>query len=295
MSAVSESITRRMTLGDLAERYGWEPVPPFSCAITVTSLADDVDSVMPGALAVFGDQANAQTLDQARRRGAYAAVVSSAVRSDLPADFDLPLLVGGADDRRLGQLASQMAADPSSSLAVFAVCGPQSVEVARQLARCLHVLGNPVGVLSAGGSYSLERALKLTYPLNVLDVQHCLAVCCEDGAAVAVIALDEATVARQGLQSVSVDVLGSLQSNGPHADRAFIEGLRDDYGFLFDDAMRLSVCTEESDALARLAVTSLHQHDERHLSLAIAMMLAAGVRRASIRSALRVADALHEA
>ena len=292
MSAVSESITRRTTLGDLTERYGWELVPAFASGVTVTSLADDLDSIIPGALVAFGDKTNAQALYRARCRGAYAAIVSPAVRGMLPDDFDLPLLVGGMDACRLGQLACLMAGEPSSSLAVFAVCGDQSVQVAGQLARCLHMLGNTVGLLSAGGSYSLERTLKLAYPLNALDMQHCLAVCCEDGAAAVAIALDDQSVAPEGLQSVRVDVLGSLQPAPPRADQACIERLQNKYGFLFGGKMRLTSCTEESNALARSAAKSLDSLDERHLSLAISMMLAAGIRRSSIRNALRVADDL---
>lgn len=41
----------------------------------------------------------------------------------------------------------------------------------RDLADFLHMLGNPVGVISAGNSQSLERFLDLNYPLSILDVQ----------------------------------------------------------------------------------------------------------------------------
>ncbi len=292
MSAVSESITHRTTLGQLAERYGWALVPSFTSGVTVTSLVDNLDSITSGALAVLGDATNAETLYHARSRGAYAAIVSPAVYETLPNDVDLPLLVGEINARRLGQLACLMAGEPSTSLAVFAVCGDQSAQAAEQLARCLHVLGNPMGLLSASGSYSLKRALNLDYPLNALDMQQCLAVCCEDGAAAVVIALDGQSVAPDGLQAVSVDVIGSLQSTTPRADQAYIERLQDEYGFVVDGRMRLSVCTEESNMMASIAAQSLRSYDERHLSLAIAMMLAAGVRRASIRNALLVADDL---
>lgn len=293
MSAVSESITHRTTLGQLAERYGWDLVPSFTSGVTVTSLVDDLDSITSGALAVFGDATNVETLYHARARGAYAAMVSPAVYETLPNDFDLPLLVGEIDARQLGQLACLMAGEPSTSLAVFAVCGDQSAQVAEQLARCLHVLGNPMGLLSANGSYSLKRTLNLDYPLNALDMQQCLAVCCEDGAAAVVIALDALSVAPDGLQAVSVDVIGSLQSGSPREDQAYIERLQREYGVVFDGRMRLSVRSEESDMLANIAAQSLQSCEEQHLSLAIAMMLAAGVRRASIRNALRMADDLY--
>ncbi len=45
--------------------------------------------------------------------------------------------------------------------------------------------------------------------------------------------------------------------------------------------------------LARQAAGTLDQEDEQRLSLAIAMVLAAGVHRTNIRSALRMAKELH--
>ena len=78
----------------------------------------------------------------------------------------------------------------------------------RDLADFLHMLGNPVGVISSGNSQSLERYLDLNYPLSILDVQRTMAVCAEDGAAAVILALSEETLKDDALQSVSVDVLG---------------------------------------------------------------------------------------
>lgn len=50
MSAVSESIAQRVTLGMLVERYGFEVDPPFATNVTITSLSDAVDTVIPGSL-----------------------------------------------------------------------------------------------------------------------------------------------------------------------------------------------------------------------------------------------------
>ena len=46
MSAVSESMNRRMTLGLLASRYGFDLDPTFATEVTITSIADDIDSVV---------------------------------------------------------------------------------------------------------------------------------------------------------------------------------------------------------------------------------------------------------
>ncbi len=45
MSAVSEFMNRRMTLGLLASRYGFDLDPTFATEVTITSIADDIDSV----------------------------------------------------------------------------------------------------------------------------------------------------------------------------------------------------------------------------------------------------------
>ena len=47
MSAVSESIAQRMTLGMLAERYGFDIDPEFASNVTITSLSNAVDTILP--------------------------------------------------------------------------------------------------------------------------------------------------------------------------------------------------------------------------------------------------------
>ena len=295
MSAINESIMQRTTLGQLVEHYGWDLVPAFASGVTITSLASDVESVTPGELVILGDDADVDKLPRARARGAYAALVPPSTRGALLADADLPLLFANPTSQQLGLLTSRMAGNPSASLAVFAVCGStarQNAAVVSQLTRFLHMLGNPVGMLSVAGSYSLERDLNLTYPLNMLDVQRSLAVCSEDGVAAVAVSLDDLTISAHGMQAVNVDVLGSMQPVPPNADQAFIERLQDEYGFRTENPIKVTVRTLESDALARQAAGALSQEDEQRLSLAIAMVLAAGVHRTNIRSALRMAKEL---
>ena len=80
MSAVSESMNRRMTLGLLASRYGFDLDPAFATEVTVTSIADDIDSVRPGALFMPSMQVDEQQLRQVQALGAYGAVVPHALR-----------------------------------------------------------------------------------------------------------------------------------------------------------------------------------------------------------------------
>ena len=75
MSAVSESMNRRMTLGLLASRYGFDLDPAFATEVTVTSIADDIDSVRPGALFMPSMQVDEQQLRQVQALGAYGGGV----------------------------------------------------------------------------------------------------------------------------------------------------------------------------------------------------------------------------
>ena len=210
MSAVSESMNRRMTLGLLASRYGFDLDPTFATEVTITSIADDIDSVRPGALFMPSMQVDEQQLRQVQALGAYGAVVPHALRGKTDG-VQIPLIYAEPTAQQLGKLASEMAGSPSDSLAVFAVAGNDAQAVdqgVRDLADFLHMLGNPVGVISSGNSQSLERYLDLNYPLSILDVQRTMAVCAEDGAAAVILALSEETLKDDALQSVSVDVLG---------------------------------------------------------------------------------------
>ncbi|MBM6698934.1 UDP-N-acetylmuramyl peptide synthase [Bifidobacterium pullorum subsp. saeculare] len=289
MSAVSEAVSQRMTLGALADRYGWDLDPRFARTVTVTSLADSVDSVASGALYLPAGSVDAGRLAEAARHGAYAAVVPHAMRGAADG-ADIPLLYGEPTADQLGKLASDMTGAPASVLAVFAVAARDPEEgqaAARAVATLLHMLGNPVGVISAAGSRSLDRALTLRHPVGVLDAQRAFAIAAEDGAAAMVVCLDDRTLAPQALASVSVDVLGAC-SLGMDARR-----LAERYGFRAARSGAPVARTSDSDALAALVPPSAGGPDPRHLSLAIAMAMAAGVRRANIRNALRVAQDLH--
>ncbi|KAE8128331.1 MULTISPECIES: UDP-N-acetylmuramyl peptide synthase [Bifidobacterium] len=292
MSAVSESVGRRMTLGYLVDHYGFDLEPSFAMDVTITSLADDVDSVGPGSLYIPSHSVDAEHLERVRARGAYAALVPHAMR-EMASDAQFPLLFAEPDARQIGKLASDIAGKPSGMLAMFAICGEDGDEVEANVVRLadfLHMLGNPVGVISASGSSSLERRLDLRHPVGILDVQHTLAVCGEDGAAAAVIALNERTLRPDALQSVGIDVLGSVDD----VRQQSISSLRaaQGYGFIADKQLTMTMRTEESDVLASQSALGQGDESERRLSLAIAMTLAAGVRRGNIKSALRVSREL---
>ena len=337
MNVVDEYSRIRVTLGFAAKNYGFEVVPAFASEVTITSIAHDVRNVRPGGLFVPIGHIDRRQLEAARDAGAYAALVSPEFRGEA-ADLGLPLLVSSANPVALGKLACDINADPSSCLATFAIAGDDDDEIhanVLRLADFLHMLGNPVGVISDAGSTSLQRELSLQYPLNIADVQHALSVCAEDGAAAVVIALNSATLAKNALQSVSIDVLGVEQtqnesnsgaesdskSNSESEDEtefkdaasnvkisakisssplypAYATGmsfyaLRQRYGFSGREHAYCVTRSAESDELAELADQIGGNDVQRHLSLSIAMVLAAGVRRGTIKSALRVSHELH--
>jgi len=208
-------------------------------------------------------------------------------------NVQIPLIYAEPTAQQLGKLASEMAGSPSDSLAVFAVAGSntQTVEQGvRDLADFLHMLGNPVGVISAGNSQSLERFLDLNYPLSILDVQRTMAVCAEDGAAAVILALSEETLNDDALQSVNVDVLGCDDKGLSEAE--IVKSVAR-FGCTVGKQTHIAGRTQESDALAAQATEAYGQTDSSALSLSIAMVLAAGVRKANIKSALRVSRDLN--
>ena len=289
MSAVSESMNRRMTLGLLASRYGFDLDPTSAAEVTITSIADDVESVRPGALFVPSADVDVHQLSQAQEQGAYGAIVPHALRGQTD-DIQIPLIYAEPTMGQLGKLVSDMAGNPSD---VFAITGKNREIVeseVRNLADFLHMLGNPVGVISSSDSQSLERFLNLEYPLSAIDVQRTMAVCAEDGAAAVILALDEETLREDALQSVSVDVL-ACDDNG--LSDAEVAKLVAKFGCAVGKQTRIAGRTQESDLLAAQAATAYGQTDSRSLSLSIAMVLAAGVRKANIKSALRVSRDLN--
>lgn len=351
MNAVDEYSRVRVTLGFAAKNYGFEVVPAFATGVTITSLAHDVRQVRPGCLFVPIGHVDKRQLEAARDAGAYAALVPPEFRNEA-STLGLPLLVSSYNPVALGKLACDINGDPSSCVATFAVAGDDDDEIHAnviRLADFLHMLGNPVGIISDSGSMSLQRELSLQYPLHIADVQHTLSVCAEDGAAAVVIALNSATLSKNALQSVNIDVLGAEESSAEKAsvEKSSVEktsvessaesseekisseksevnsevkseikseikssvektaldylpplrqlsfySLRQRYGFASRDHAYCVTRSAESDELAQLADQIGGKDVKKHLSLTIAMVLAAGVRRGTIKSALRVSREL---
>lgn len=293
MSSLSEAATHRTTLGMLADRYGYELSPKFSRAVTVTSLASDIDSVTAGSLFMPGKRIDAARVAAASRKGAYAVMLPKSMRSsDLEAD--IPLVYADPTPREIGQIASNMTGNPAGTLAVFAIAGINDDQIhanVEMLSQFLHMLGNPVGTICAGDSQSLDRFLDLRYPMDILSMQRVLSVCSEDGAAAVILALDDNTLQPDALQSVGADVIGYDGVANPMAGQDLVEQACERYGCGIDEGTHIAFRTDETDQMAVQADFGLDK--VRSLSLAIAMVMAAGVKKANIRSALRVSRELH--
>ena len=182
---------------------------------------------------------------------------------------DIPLLYGDFDDRVLGDLPSGLAGGPSNAMAVFAVTGAdeQAVDAGvSQLSEFLHMLGNPVAVITASGSTSMTRTMNLNYPLGILDMQRALSVCAEDGVAAVIIAMDDRTLAEHALESVNVDVLGTEDVNAS----ASLNELKTRYAFVAEHDMSMTSSTPESDEMAADSPAMYDRVRLGHMSLAIA-------------------------
>ena len=321
MSAVGGSAEHRITLGYLAQRYGFDLEPAFASNVTITSLANDVASIRPGSLFIAPNNVNSGLLERSGMRGAYAVLLPPAERVP-SSEPQIPILFGQPSTAQLGALTADIAGLPSQALAMFAVCSfddDESGAVANMLHDFLHILGNPVALISAQDSSSLDSELHASYPLNIIDVQRFLSLATEDGAAAAVISLDSDTLEHDAMSGVDIDVLGvawseshgaqtSEETNAATADaqpaigrerrdnaktqpttdemHACAEQAARSFGFVLDSQTHVVGRTSESDALA--THSSLEPNDElvHRLSLAISMAMAAGVRRNTIRNAL---------
>ena len=277
MSAINETTSQRLTLGMLQDRYGYELVPDFARDVTVTSLANDVDSVTPGALYMPGIRIDKGRIALAVRRGAYAVMLPTSMRNAVD-DPQVPVLFADPSPRQIGELAASIAGSDVDRVR-------EDVDV---LAQFLHMLGNPVGTVCEGDSQSLERFLDLSYPVDAFAMQRVFSVCVEDGAAAIILALNARTIAPGALESVGVDVLGYDDAGG-HVDE-MIAHVGEQYGCTLDANTHLAQRDAETDAMAEQA--DFGDGHARALSLAIAMTLAAGVRKTNIRNALRVSKEL---
>ncbi|WP_018142675.1 hypothetical protein [Alloscardovia criceti] len=341
MSSVSESITEHITIGDIRRRYGISTIGTHRDAVTLTSVADALEDITPGALYISStSQYDPRIVHAAAKRGAYAVVFMAPDKSrigqdtddsdaeatsdviDVPIDPEIPVLFADLHNDTRARIAADMTAMPSASLAVFAVQGDNAPLVMAELYHLLHYLGNPLGIIDTRGGVSLERELGLKTPLSPLDIQKMLYIMLEDGATSVIIQVDDSVLEALALTSVKVDVYTNTSRetfNVPEletqsmetqrltqrtflnrrANRNDAEELRrlarQDVQAYGADISNQTLCvevTEEAMALVREIIGEKNTEHFNELAMAVSMVLAAGVKRNSIKSALGLSHEL---
>lgn len=289
MSYANESRITSVTIQQLRESYGIEVHHNDCGPVTITSLATSLEEVTQGSLYIPSEQAIASdpSCIQATQRGAYAVLV----RRDMPIDVaqvSIPVLYGTLSEQELGAIAALLHHHPAQNIAIFAIIGQHTARYAQQLAYILHILGNPVGVICESAVKSLDSDVHMAMPMNAIDVQRMLGVIVEDGAAAAVIGVDQQTLQRGALATVGLDICALIQddhklgSTGINETAAY-------YGAVISEQIAIATPNADSDELARVLKPHGETQELAVLSTCIAMVMAAGVRKNNIRSALKVA------
>lgn len=296
MSGLGDVPIRRVTLDYLKKNLSARTDESFTGLVTFTSCATDLDSVSPASLYVPpASESSIDDLKKAVSKGAYGVLLPESQRSAVStARLGIPVLFATGIQHKLGNVAAYMEGDPSESLAVFAVFGQGCEKVAAKLATLLHILGNPVGLVSSQKAYSLNRGLDVKFPLNAVQLQHIEAVGLEDGVAALVIAADEQTLDPNALIGTQLDVCADTAVAGAAA--ALDSDADDSSQELPTPNFGASPLPQTHVVKAGMFHSELGQiADSVHLSdstsrVSIAMALAAGITASSIEQAVQVSE-----
>lgn len=218
MSFLTGNISGHYTLEDLMHQFKVTSTFPYGRDITITSLTDDTVAASPGGLYLgHGDGDIPAEIRNAQAQGAYCILFPSSVskvisQKELQSAATVPVLFGDLNQFDLGRLAHMLAGRPTDTLATFGVVGSQATYASDSLAQLLHLLGNPIGVIDSRRSFSLERELTCTYPLNPIDTEMILSQMLEDGVNTVVLTINDRTFKRGALSQVGLDVCGRTQS-----------------------------------------------------------------------------------
>lgn len=279
MSGLGDIPFRRVTVEYLKKNLPARVEETFVNLVTLTSIATDLDAVTPGSLFVpDSEHSDEEDLHAAEAKGAYAVLLAEGdTHATSSEDLGIPVLFARDISEKLGKVAAYMEGDPSESLAVFVVFGQFAPRVATNLAMLLHMLGNPVGLISKERSYSLNRGMNLTFPLDAAGLQRAQSVVLEDGAAALVIAADEETLSSRALVGTQIDVCGSQE-----------DPISPTYGADFGPQTHSVKPGMFDGELARLG--SLMPMTDRASAMSISMALAAGITIESIQQAAQVSE-----
>jgi UDP-N-acetylmuramyl tripeptide synthase len=283
MSGLGDIPFRRVTLDYLKKALSARLDEPFVGLVTLTSCATDLSSVSPGSLYVPGPgERNDADLHAAIDKGAYAVALPEGLDTQFSTkQLGIPVLFARSIDGKIGDVAAYMEANPSDSLAVFVAFGDNAESVAAKLATLLHILGNPVGLISHDKSYSLNRGMNLDFPLDSVRLQHLQSVALEDGAAALVIAADSQTLGAHALVGTQIDV-------SAHSDEAQMHDSEQFFGARIDKTTHSVSPGMNAAELAR--VGSQIPLTDSASAMSFSMALAAGITVESIQQAVKVSE-----
>jgi hypothetical protein len=280
--AIVEGENGRVTIGSLRDDYGVRIGSSALEHVSITSIARRFDEITPGSIYIpQRDEWDVDHYSRASGRGAYAILIPPEQDERIGiATPDIPVVEAVNFEKDLGALASQIEGEPSMALAVFIVFGHGCSRVNEQLAKMLHMLGNPVGVIDSKASprTALKEDVRTTMPLDACGLQRLLGVFLEDGVSAVVISGDEQTLQPMALVGVHADICAITTED----DTLDAFTLR--YGFKPSESTLVASRDSQSDSIAsRIGFGLLAD-----ISLAVAMALKAGVTEQSISSAFKI-------
>lgn len=316
MAILSNDRNHHLTIDYLQRTFNAITTEPFTSSVTFTSVATSLKNVSPGSLfAPLDPQEHNETVyRQAMFRGAYGILLENthhfATRSDQNQPqypqhhIGIPVILMRDVAKNIGLICSFLEQDPSLKVAMFICFGIEVKDVAEKLASLLHMLGNPVGLISQSGqSYSVNRHLNLSFPLDSSALQETESIIAEDGAAALVIAANDKTLLPWALSGTQVDICcgyrALLDTDQPVEKSHFQSSVisvqsHSLFGAVFDNETRIIGDHSPYDVLVGSDIFNylidVIPLGDAATRIAISMVLAAGITPESIKKAVSVSQ-----
>lgn len=192
-------------------------------SLPVTDIALDSRRLAPGSLflACAGAQHHGlDFLDMALEAGAVAVAFDATTATDVPPDFDIPLIAVDELAGRLGVVANRFFDAPSKTLRVVGVTGTNGKStVAWMIAQCLTGLGRRSGYSGTLGFGVSELAPgdDMTSP-DVIELHRRLAGFRDDGATHAAIEVSSHALEQKRISGVDFDAVLFTNLSRDHLD-----------------------------------------------------------------------------
>lgn len=282
--------SRRASLRELMERFRLTTDNPFSDEVTIISITRTLSEVEAGTLYIpVREDISLGQLYRAVKQGAYAFLLPS--ESDVStAELGVPVLHSMDIDKKVGEIASWMNDSPSEHVATFLLMDEKdSSHLAFTLARLLHMLGNPVGVLNGrAASFSALGNMDFAHPFDAVHCEKALAIMVEDGVRGVVICVNKDTLQKDALCGLLVDVCirdfnSEKEDIAPTDEKEAYFGIKYDLQTHFADLSKASIPSHLEKIVSPY---------DTAMRSAIFILLSAGIDPYAIEEALRVGENL---